>query len=56
MNKLCGVASCWVYEYTGILLGAQPILHISCIRVNRPSLTQVIAESVERAGGISYEF
>jgi len=34
VNKLCNVASCWIYEYTGILLGAHPILHISRIRVN----------------------
>jgi hypothetical protein len=33
INKLCNVASCWIYEYTGILLGAHPILHISRIRV-----------------------
>jgi hypothetical protein len=31
-NKLCNVASCWVY--TGILLGAHPILHISRIRIS----------------------
>jgi hypothetical protein len=34
INKLCNVASCWIYEYIGILLGAHPILHISIIRVN----------------------
>jgi hypothetical protein len=34
INKLCDVASCWMYEYIGILLGARPILHISRIRVN----------------------
>jgi hypothetical protein len=33
INKLCNVASCWIYEYTGILLGSLPILHISRIRV-----------------------
>jgi hypothetical protein len=33
INKPCNVASCWTYEYTGILLGAHPILHISRIRV-----------------------
>jgi hypothetical protein len=32
INKLCNVASCWIYEYIGILLGAYPILHISRIR------------------------
>src|SRR5215475_1703320 len=31
INKLCNVASCWIYEYIGILLGARPILHISKI-------------------------
>jgi len=34
INKQCNVASCWIYEYIGILLGAHPILHISRIRVN----------------------
>jgi hypothetical protein len=34
INKLCNVASCWIYSYIGILLGVQPILHISRIRVN----------------------
>jgi hypothetical protein len=33
-NKLCNVASCWIYEYIGILLGAHSILHMSRIRVN----------------------
>jgi hypothetical protein len=33
INKLCDVASCWIYEYIGILLGARPILHISRIKV-----------------------
>jgi hypothetical protein len=33
INKLCDVASCWIYEYIGILLGARPILHISSIKV-----------------------
>jgi hypothetical protein len=33
-RKLRNVASCWIYEYIGILLGAHPILHISRIRVN----------------------
>jgi hypothetical protein len=35
INKLCNLASCWIYEYIGILLGAHPILHISRIRVKR---------------------
>jgi hypothetical protein len=29
------VASCWIYEYIRILLGARPILHISRIKVKR---------------------
>jgi hypothetical protein len=33
-STLKPVASCWIYEYIGILLGAHPILHISRIRVN----------------------
>jgi hypothetical protein len=37
INKLCNVASCWIYEYIGILLGARPILHISRIKFNRTS-------------------
>jgi hypothetical protein len=32
--KLCKVASCCIYLYIAILLGAHPILHISRIRVN----------------------
>jgi hypothetical protein len=41
INKLCNVASCWIY--IGILL-AHPILHISRIRVNRkgPKLSLVV--------------
>jgi len=33
INKLCNVASCWIYEYIGILLGVHCILQISRIRV-----------------------
>jgi hypothetical protein len=33
INKMCDVASFWIYEYIGILLGAHPVLHISRIRV-----------------------
>jgi hypothetical protein len=33
INKLCNVATCWIYKYIGILL-AHHILHISRIRVN----------------------
>ena len=36
INKLCNVASCCIYEYTGILLGVHYILHISRIRVKVP--------------------
>jgi hypothetical protein len=36
INKLCNVASCWIYEYIGILLGVHCISHISRIRVNNP--------------------
>jgi hypothetical protein len=32
INELCNVASCWIYS--GILLEAHYILHISKIRVN----------------------
>jgi hypothetical protein len=31
---MCDVASCWIYEYIRILLGARPILQISRIKVN----------------------
>jgi hypothetical protein len=34
IDKLCNVASCWIYVYIGILLGARPILHISRLKVN----------------------
>jgi hypothetical protein len=33
INKMCNVASCWIYEYIGILFGAHSILQISRIRV-----------------------
>jgi hypothetical protein len=35
VNKLCNVASCWIY--IGILL-AHPVLHISRIRVNHQTI------------------
>jgi hypothetical protein len=35
INKLCNFASCWMYKYIGILLGAHPILHISRIKVQQ---------------------
>jgi hypothetical protein len=35
INKLCNFATCWIYEYIGILLGAHYILYISRIRVNK---------------------
>jgi hypothetical protein len=38
INKLCNVASCWIYEYIGILLVVHYILHISRIRVNSRKL------------------
>ena len=41
INKLYNVASCWIYEYIGILLGVHYILHISRIRV-KSSLTNEI--------------
>jgi hypothetical protein len=34
VNELCDVASFWIHEYIGILLGARPILYISRIKVN----------------------
>jgi hypothetical protein len=37
IKKLCDVASCWIYEYIGILLGARPILHNSRIKVKYPA-------------------
>jgi hypothetical protein len=42
INKLCNVASCWIY--IGILL-AHSILHISRIRVNIAFLVSVISRS-----------
>ena len=41
--KLCNVASCWIYEYIGILLGVHYILHISRIRVNQGISRRVAA-------------
>jgi len=42
INKLCNVASCWIYDYIGIILGAHPILHISRIRVNPTSTYRIL--------------
>ena len=42
INKLCNVASCWIYEYIGILLGDRPILHISRIKVNKHNITDLL--------------
>jgi hypothetical protein len=39
VNKLCDVASCWIYEYIGLLLGARPVLHISRLKVNSVGVT-----------------
>jgi hypothetical protein len=41
INNLCDVASCWIYEYIGIILGARPILHISRIKVNASVLLRM---------------
>jgi hypothetical protein len=46
MNKLFDVASCWIYEYTGILIGARAILHISRIKVNSPGSVLEIVTSM----------
>jgi hypothetical protein len=43
MNKLCDVASCWIYEYTGVLLGVHCILHISSIGVKLTRVSQLYA-------------
>jgi hypothetical protein len=40
ISKLCNVASCWIYTYIGILLGAHPILHISRVKVNQRQAIQ----------------
>jgi hypothetical protein len=39
INKLFNVASRWIYEYIGILVGARPVLHISRIKVKRRKTT-----------------
>jgi len=44
INKLCNVAPFWIYEYTGIPLGAHPILHFSRIRV-KSEITAVTNEA-----------
>jgi hypothetical protein len=43
INKLCNVASCWIYEYTGILLVVHSILHISRIRVKLKEIQRLVA-------------
>jgi hypothetical protein len=42
--KLCNVASCWIYEYIGILLGAHSILHINRIRFNGARGSKMVAQ------------
>jgi hypothetical protein len=42
INKLCNAASCWIYEYIGILFGAHPILRISSIKVNDSNIVNYI--------------
>jgi hypothetical protein len=37
INKVCDVASYWIYDYIGILLRARPIVHISRIKVKEYS-------------------
>jgi hypothetical protein len=41
INILCNVASCWIYEYSGILLRAHYILHISRIKVKSRSCNEL---------------
>jgi hypothetical protein len=41
INKMCNFASCRIYEYIGILLGAHPILRISRTNVNLKKCTDV---------------
>jgi hypothetical protein len=53
VNKLCNVASCWIYEYIRILLGAHHILHISRIRV---ILARVFVIATDLRHGRSYIF
>jgi hypothetical protein len=47
LNKLCNVASCWIYSHIGILLGARPILHISRIRDKKKYSYPPIPPSIE---------
>ena len=42
INKLWNVASCWIYEYIGILLEVYYILHISRIRVKNSCSKRLI--------------
>jgi hypothetical protein len=48
INKLCDVATCWVYEYIGILLGAHPVLHISRIKVKLYMFRRVPLSIIKR--------
>jgi hypothetical protein len=48
INNLCNVASCWIYEYIGILLGAHPILHISGLKVNEISVFSTDFRKISR--------
>jgi hypothetical protein len=48
INKLCDVASWWIYTYIGILLGAHLILHIRRIRVNHKKWRKEITFEIYR--------
>jgi hypothetical protein len=51
INKLCNVASCRMYEYIGILLGAHPILLISRIKVTDLHCTAGYRTKTNEMGG-----
>jgi hypothetical protein len=48
INKLCNVASCWIYEHNGILLEARPVLHISRIKVKLREFGTVSLQACRR--------
>jgi hypothetical protein len=57
INRLCNVASCWIYSYIGIRLGPHPILHISTIRVkvtHKPSKSVNYATTKFAAYGVAW--
>jgi hypothetical protein len=52
INKVCNVASCWIYTYIGILLGAHYTLNIRRIRVKQLAVLTVLSSHIPYANDV----